>query len=145
MELNISAHTGWKSRYHFAWGTKYKFEIITKPVSKYLKEVVIGICQRYGYIFDAVGTDGDHVHLFLGVPPGESPEVIMKTVKSITARKIFSEFPSLKKLLWGGSLWDIGYYWGTMGETKAEQAMRDYVQNQGSKEEKARAKQLKLI
>lgn len=108
MELRISAHTRWKSRHHFVWGTKYRHQVITSAVKNYLKEVIIGICERYGYDFDAVGTDGDHVHLFIGVPPSESPEVLMRVVKSITARKIFEKFPSLKKLQSGFHRIQIG-------------------------------------
>jgi len=110
MRVEISVHARWKSRYHFVWGTKYRHQIITKPVSNYLKEVIEGICERYGYIFDCVGTDGDHVHLFVGTHPSESPEVVIKTVKSISAKKIFERFPSIRKLLWGGNIWAIGYY-----------------------------------
>lgn len=145
MDIEISAHTKWKSRHHFVWGTKYRYQIITKEVRNYLKEIIIGICERYGYIFDCVGTDGDHVHLFIGSSPSDSPEVIMKTIKSITAKKLFERFPSLKNILWGGNLWSIGYYWATVGEEKSEKVMRQYVINQGTEKEKSLITQLKLI
>jgi len=141
----IGAHTRWKSRYHFVWGVKYRHQVITLPVASHLKKTVIGISERYEYIFDSLGTDGDHVHLLIGAHPKQSPAVIIKTVKSITARMIFKKFPSLKKLLWGGSLWAIGYYFETVGDGKPENVMRDYVTNQGTNEEKNLIKQLRLI
>ena len=145
MDLEISSHTMWKSRYHFVSETKYKHQILVKAVSKYLKKVIEGMCQRYEYIFDCVGTDGDHVHLFIGAHPSASAEVVIKTIKSISAKEIFKEFPSLRKLLWGGHLWSIGYYWETIGDNKPEEIMRQNVLNQGTKEDKTLVKQLKLI
>ena len=143
MRTEISTHARWKGRYHYVWGTKYRHQIITTLVSNHLKEVIKGICERYGYIFECVGTDGDHVHLFIGVYPSESPEVVIKTVKSISAKMIFEKFPSIKKLLWGGNMWAIGYYWATVGDNKPEEIMRQYILNQGTEQEKSLSKQLK--
>jgi putative transposase len=145
MEIGVGAHTRWQARYHYVWGTKYRHDIITEPAGRYLKEVIIGICARYGYTFDALGTDGDHVHLLLGPTPSESPEAIIRTVKSISARMFFNQFPSVKKLLWGGSLWAVGYYWSTVGNGTSMEVMRSYVKNQGTKPEQDKFVQLKLL
>jgi len=143
--MKVGSHTRWKSRYHYVWGTKYRHNILTIPVSKYLKKLVMEICYCYEYTFDALGTDGDHVHLLLGATPSQRPDQIVRTIKSITARKLFKKHPSLKKILWGGSLWAVGYYWATVGEGQSNEVMREYVSNQGSKEEKTRIKQLRLL
>lgn len=39
----------------------------------------------------------DHLHIFLSAPPTAAPTDIIRKLKSITANKIFSAFPSLKK------------------------------------------------
>ena len=114
-------------------------------MAKFLKETVVGICKRYEYVYDSFGTDGDHVHLLVGAAPKLTPESIVRTVKSITARRTFERYPSIKKLLWGGSLWATGYYWATVGDGAPEEVIRNYVMKQGTKEEKALIKQLKLL
>jgi len=144
-EVQVGASTRYKSRYHFVWGTKYREQIITQPMANYLKKIVVGVCMRYEYVYDSFGTDGDHVHLLVGVPPKLTPESIVRTVKSITAKKVFERYPSIKKLLWGGSLWATGYYWATVGDGGSEEVIRSYVMKQGTKEEKAMIKQLKLF
>ena len=96
-------------------------------------------------MFDSMGTDGDHIHLLVGAPPSQKPEVIIKTVKSITARQVFKKFLSIKNSLWGGSIWAVGYYFGTVRSTKSIKVMRDYVLNQGTKQEKTQIEQLKLL
>jgi putative transposase len=35
----------------------------------YLKSVCSEIGERYWFEFDAIGTDGDHVHIFVGAAP----------------------------------------------------------------------------
>ena len=141
----VGAHTKWKIRYHFVWGTKYRHDILTGPVAKFLKETVWGICERYEFDFDSLGTDGDHVHLLAGAPPSQSPETMMRTIKSITAQRIFARFPSARNLLWKGSLWSVGYYIATAGDGQPMELMRRYVLNQGAKEESKMVKQLKML
>jgi len=35
----------------------------------FLKNVCFEISERYCFEFDAIGSDGDHVHLFVGAEP----------------------------------------------------------------------------
>ena len=143
-EIQVGVSTRYKSRYHYVWGTKYRHQILTEPVSKFLKQNIIEICERYDYVYDSLGTDGDHVHLLVGGHPTMTPESIIRTVKSISAKAIFDHFPSVKNVLWGGSLWTVGYYWSTVGDGGSESIIRNYVQNQGTEEEQRLIKQLKL-
>jgi len=69
-----------------------------------LEKVCFEISERYCFEFDAIGSDGDHVHLFVGAEPKYSPSKIMQIIKSITARQIFKQDPEIKKQFWGGEL-----------------------------------------
>jgi REP element-mobilizing transposase RayT len=73
----------------------------------------------------------NHVHFLVQSVPAYSPEQIVRTIKSITARKIFESCPEVKKVLWGGEFWTKGYYIGTVGEHGDEQVITNYVKNQG--------------
>ena len=70
----------------------------------FLEKVCFEISERYYFEFDAIGSDGDHVHLFVGAEPKYSPSKIMQIIKSITARQIFKQDPEIKKQFWGGEL-----------------------------------------
>jgi len=59
------------------------------------------------------------------------PTKIALLVKSITAREIFVRRPEVKKLLWGGEFWSDGYFMSTVGKHNSEEAVSDYVKNQG--------------
>jgi putative transposase len=64
-----------------------------------LKSVCFEISKRYCFGFDAIGSNGDHVHLFVGAEPKCSPSKVMQTIKSITVRQIFKQYPEIKKQL----------------------------------------------
>jgi len=66
----------------------------------------------------------DHVHLFIGAPPTESPVGIVKTLKGISARVLFDEHPILQTVSWEGHLWSPSYYIGTVGHVSAEAIAR---------------------
>lgn len=58
----------------------------------------------------------------------------MKIVKSITAREIFKRIPGVKRKLCGGEFWTKGYFISTVGRHGNEEAIKNYVMNQGRSE-----------
>jgi putative transposase len=56
---------------------------------EFFKEVCSEIGKRYWFKFDAIGTDGDLVHVFVGAAPGYAPSNVMQIIKSIAAKNIF--------------------------------------------------------
>lgn len=74
--------------------------------------------QRYWFRFEAIGTDGDHVHIFVGSEPKFAPSRVMQIIKHITAtaKQIFKNFPKTRKELWGSEFWSDGGHIGTVCE-----------------------------
>lgn len=56
-------------------------------------------------------------------------------IKSITAKEIFKRAPEVKKQLWGGAFWTEGYFVNTVGRSGNEEAVKNYVRNQGREKE----------
>ena len=134
---------------HIVCPAKYRRAVISEEVDKKLREICLGIEARYEIKFLEIGTERDHVHFLVQSVPTYSPEQIVRTIKSITARKIFESCPEVKKMLWGGEFWTRGYYVGTVGEHGDEQVIQKYVKNQGrdpeSYQEIHKGKQLELF
>jgi hypothetical protein len=82
---------GWK------FCMKYRKNLLNDNAVNFLKHVCYEIGERYSLEFDAIGCDGDHVHLFVGAEPKYSPSRVMQIIKSITALNIFKEHPEIKK------------------------------------------------
>lgn len=99
-ELIRKSHNVSLLMYHFVFVSKYRRLVITEEVDSLLKETCIEISKRYELRFLEIGTEGDHLHLLIQSVPAYSITKIVKTVKSITAREIFTKVPSVKKKLW---------------------------------------------
>jgi putative transposase len=125
---------------------KYRKKLLyDKDKIDFLRFICSEIEQRYSVIFDAIGTDGDHVHVFVGAAPKYSPSKIMQIIKSILARELFKQYPEIKKQLWGGHFWSEGGYIGTVGDGVTSEIVREYIKNQGTKDERESSAQLKLF
>ena len=146
MELKFASHCSYQIRYHMVMCLKYRKLLLrqTNYIDS-LRIVLQEIGERYWFEFDEIGTDGDHVHVFVGAAPKWAPSRIMQVVKSISARQMFSEYPALRKQLWGGEYWSDGGYIGTVGEGTTESIVRKYIQEQGSEREKELYPQLKMF
>ncbi|QUL53514.1 IS200/IS605 family transposase [Paenibacillus tritici] len=68
-------------------------------VDESLKEICLEISKRYEIIFLEIGTDKNHVHFLVQSVPKYSPTKIIQTIKSITAREIFTRHPEVKKIM----------------------------------------------
>jgi len=69
----------------------------------------------------------------------------MQIIKSITAKNIFKKHPEIKKQLWGGHFWSEGGYIGIVGDGVTADIIKDYVEKQGTDEEKEGFSQMKLL
>jgi len=68
----------------------------------------------------------DHVHVLVSVPPTMSPSEIMRRVNGRISRKIFEEFPHVKKHYWGRHFWARGYFCVTAGEL-TKKIIKEYL------------------
>jgi putative transposase len=111
---------------------KYRKDLITPEIFELMKKVCKGISQRYYFWFDALGYEGDHVHIVVESAPKYSPSRIMQICKSILAIQIFKSFPKLKDdELWGGEFWSDGGHIDTVGDGRGLEGVKKYVRNQG--------------
>lgn len=131
--------------YHIVCPAKYRRKVFTEAVSQSLKEVCIGIGERYEIHFVEIGVDEDHVHFLIQSVPVMRPKDIVQIIKSITGREIFLRHPEVKKILWGGKFWTSGYYVNTVGRYGNEEAIANYVKNQGKGYQVIHRDQLKLF
>lgn len=132
MSDNIhKSHNVSRLMYHFVFPAKYRRVVIDKKVDQVIKETCIEISKRYPIYFLEIGSDKDHVHFLIQSVPTYSPTQIARTVKSITAKEVFSKCPDVKKKLWGGEFWSGGFYVATVSEHGNEKVIANYVKNQG--------------
>ena len=146
MEVKVGAHCRYQIRYHIVWGVKFRRKILLKNRTHYLKRVLMEICQAYDWTLEAIGTDEDHVHVFVGAHPKTAPALLVQVLKSKSARALFAEYPEVKRFLWGGAMWSIGYYVRTVSDGPLEGVIKAYVEHQGEhRPAQAKPYQLTLV
>ena len=117
--------------YHLVFPAKYRRVVFDDHVDEVLKEVCLGIADRYQVKFLEIGTDEDHVHFLVQSVPTYSVTKLVMLIKSLTAREIFRRCPQVKKKLWGGEFWTDGYFASTVGKHGDESMIGNYVKKQG--------------
>ena len=117
--------------YHLVFPAKYRRVVFDKGVDRALTEVCLEIEKRYEVKFLEIGTDEDHVHFLVQSVPTYSVSKLVRQVKSLTARHIFSRCPHVKKELWGGEFWSDGFFASTVGKHGDETMIGKYVRDQG--------------
>lgn len=107
---------------------KYRRKLLLdRDIIEALQSICVEISERYWFEFKAIGTDGDHVHLFVGAAPRYAPSRIMQIIKSIMARELFNRYPEIKKQLWGSEFWSDGGYIGTVGDAVTAEIIKNYM------------------
>ena len=143
MVIRTTSHTVYDTQYHVVWAPKYRRDVLRGDVQHRLKELFADIAIQYDIMIDEREVSPDHVHSFCSFPPRYSMAQLVTRFKSLSARTIVREFPRIKRRLWGGELWEDGYFVRTVGDKVTAEIIRRYIQyHQG---EKAEAQQLSLF
>ncbi len=83
--------------------------------------------MEYGMAIVTLEVDVDHVHIYIEVPPQRSVGRAVGILKSISARWMFARFRYLRKMLWGGELWEDSYFVRTIGEGVTAAIIKNYI------------------
>ena len=135
MAQRKASHCIYVTHYHIAFPVKYRKALLSEEITAYIKEISVGIGERYAIEFESIGCDLDHIHILCSFHPKYSIGRVVRIFKSITARELFRQFPRLRKDLWGGEFWSDGYYVGTVGEGGDWSIVENYIRRQGHKGE----------
>ena len=141
MAIKRARHAVYDIKYHFVWIPKYRKNILTKELKKRVEELFREIAQQCEFEIDTMEVMSDHVHIFLSAPPRYSPAKIVEVLKSVSAKKVFEEFPWLEKDLWAGEFWSDGYFVRTVGDKVTSELIRKYIKYQ----HREQGRQLKLF
>ena len=117
--------------YHLVCPIKYRRSVLTEAVEFSLIEICNNISSRHEIHFIEIGADENHVQFLLQSVPSLSLSIIIRTIKSITAKEIFRLNPEVKSKLWGGNLWTSVYYVNTVGQYANEDTIQKYIKSQG--------------
>jgi putative transposase len=117
---------------------KYRRKVFDFPgIIDKMKQVVQDIAPGFGVMVINQETDLDHIHILFRTKPTTELTKFVNSLKGVSARLLFKEFPFIKSKLWKGSLWSPSYFLATSGQVTLDQ-LKVYVESQGNKPKKAR-------
>ena len=128
MEYRYGSHTVYNIEYHFVWVTKYRYQVLTGSISLRVRELVRQTCEAFEIRILSGVVSKDHVHIVVSAPPNMAPSEIMRRIKGRSARKLFEEFPELKRRYWGKHFWGRGYFCVTIGQM-TEEMVKNYLEH----------------
>ena len=128
-EYRHGAHSVFEIHLHLVWATKYRKRVLVGEVALRVRELIREICQGHEVTILKGHVAGDHVHLFVSIPPQVTISRLVQWVKGKTSHKLLSEFPHLKKSFWGQHLWARGYFCCSSGNV-TDDVIAEYIAKQ---------------
>jgi len=128
MPVKRTSHTVYDAKYHLVWAPKYRKWILRDDIQRRVGEIFREIAATHDIEIDTMEIARDHVHLFVSFPPRESIARVVGKFKSISASVIFREYPEVKRELWGGHFWQVGYFARTVGDAVTADVIRRYIE-----------------
>jgi len=129
MGLKRTSHAVYEAKYHLVWCPKYRRKLEWGGAKERLEEIFKKIGRDFGIEIEAMEVGEEHVHFLLSFPPRYSIAKVVGIFKSISASKMFKEFEWLKEELWGGELWEDGYFVRTVGNQVTSEIIKKYIEN----------------
>lgn len=126
------SHVTYDCRYHVVFVPKYRRKILEGDIAKYAQQVFQEVCEWKEIVILQGEVRGDHVHLYLSIPPKYSISDVLQWLKGKSATRLFERFPDLRKMFWGSHLWVRGYFVSTVGIT--DEIIRAYIAKQDEQE-----------
>jgi len=129
MTVKRTSHAVYETSYHLVWCPKYRKRIFAQEgVKERAEQLIREVGEEYGFEIIELEIAQEHVHILLSFPPKRSIGDVVRIIKSVTARELFREFPSLKKRLWAGELWEDGYFARTVGDRMTREVIEKYIE-----------------
>ena len=128
-----AAHSAYDTAYHLVWSPKWGWPranrkgLLTGALAKRVEELFREIGEAYDVTIEEMEVSVDHVHIFCSFPPRYAISQVVGRLKSLGARAVFKEFPWVRRRLWGGELWENGYFVRTVGDKVTAEVIRQYI------------------
>lgn len=115
---------------HLVFVTKYRRGVFTKEILEDLKQVFGSVCTSVEAELMEFDGEKDHVHLLVNYPPKLAISSLVNRLKGVSSRLIRKRrYPSMRRKLWGESLWSPSYFAGSCGGAPIA-VLRQYIENQ---------------
>lgn len=129
-EIRTGRHCVFRIHVHLVFLTKYRRGVFNKAILDDLKLLFTAVCADFEAELIEFDGEDDHVHLLVVYPPKVSISSLVNSLKGVSSRLIRKkDYPSLRKKIWGNSLWSPSYFAGSCCGASIS-ILREYIESQ---------------
>jgi putative transposase len=125
----LGAHTKTDLEVHLIWILKYRKRVLAGPVAIRARDLLRQIALEHEIEIISGKVSSDHIHMFISYHPTQQISKVVQWLKGISSRMLLSEFPHLRKQLWGRHLWASGYLAVSSGNI-TDEMIQQYIEEQ---------------
>jgi putative transposase len=131
MQYNLDKgnHSVYNIQFHYVACVKYRRKLLTGNIPHRLKAINLDVAKSFEVKIIEQETALDHIHILFSGKPHTLYSKFINSMKSVSARLIFRDFPEVKQSLRDGHFWSPSYFLASTGEVTLED-LRRYVENQ---------------
>ena len=126
--MKSTSHAVYEAKYHLVWCPKYRKRVLVGDVRERVKQLFYQIAEQFEFEIDRCEVAEEHIHILVTFPPRYSIAKVVGIIKGISSSKVFEEYPKIKEKLWGGHLWEQGYFVRTVGEQITDGVIKRYIE-----------------
>ena len=127
-------HSVWDCKYHVVFIPKYRRKVLFGKLRGHLGEVFHTLARQKDCKILEGGTQPDHVHMLIAIPPKHAVAQIVGYIKGKSAIHIARTYFDQKRNYVGHHFWARGYFVSTVG--RDEEATRDYIKKQEAEDQR---------
>ena len=129
MNITHEWHCTYGLYYHMVLVVAYRKKVMSDSVRKRCVEIIEDIASGFDVQIMEADGNADHIHLLLAAKPHTTISKFVNSVKTVTSRRLKTEFPDIRKQLWKEKFWSRSYFVATTGGAPLE-AVKAYIENQ---------------
>lgn len=132
-KLDKNNHAVFTLNFHLIICVKYRNKIFTDDkIIDRTKQIMKKVALDFETEILNQELDQDHIHILFKANPKTDLTKLINSLKGVSSRLLFREFPKIKKKLREGHLWSPSYCLITTGQVTLDQ-IKKYVESQGKK------------
>jgi putative transposase len=129
--LDKGSHSVYSLQFHYVACIKYRHKVLSSPVAERLKSINVSVAKAFDITIIEQETAGDHIHILFNGKPHIQLSKFVNSLKSVSARLLFKEFPELRNQLRNGNFWSPSYFLASTGQVTLDD-LKKYVENQNA-------------
>ena len=131
-KTNSGSHSIYCLQFNYIACVKYRHKVMIDKIPNRLKQINNSVANKFSIKIIGQEVMPDHIHILFESKPQIQLSKFINSLKAVSGRLLFREFPELKKYLWENHFWSPSYFLASTGQVTLD-TLKKYVENQNAK------------